>query len=275
MSNTATVITNEGWTFTNVEQAELPMMPDNNDNWGIPDNATTTDGWNAPPPAPSPPLSAVGQPSANDHASLHWTACYDDYCNTHRQMKDDNYYPQRGNDHRRRNHWLCSCPHAHPFELAEVIRNRHLNPHKACEDWKKGKRVCSDCRFLVNMEDHHQRCQTMAQQTPVADTMPAPEEQELPGPIEENQEPHTAAAASTTPQDEQLALLGEIVTKIHQTTTRDAHRNHVVHRTLAQRMNKFHDTDQQQLQQMTNTLEAIITKQQQRNEQLQVQQQAS
>jgi len=89
MSNTATVDTNEGWTFTNVEQAELRTMTDNNDNWGIPDNATTTDGCNTPPPAPSPPLSAVGQPSANDHASLHWTACYDDYCNAHRQMKDD------------------------------------------------------------------------------------------------------------------------------------------------------------------------------------------
>jgi len=123
MSNTATVDTNKGWTFTNVEQAELPTMTDNNNNWGIPDNATTTDGWNAPPPAPSPPVSAVGQPSANDHASLHWTACYDDYCNTHRQMKDDNYYPQRGNDRRRRNYRPCSCPHVHPFELAEVIRN--------------------------------------------------------------------------------------------------------------------------------------------------------
>jgi len=43
MSNTTTVNTNEGWTFTNIEQAELPTMTDNNDNWGIPDNATTTD----------------------------------------------------------------------------------------------------------------------------------------------------------------------------------------------------------------------------------------
>ena len=165
MSTTATVDTNEGWTFTNVEQGdpELPMMTDNNDNWGLPTNATTTDGWNAPLPAPSPPLSAVGQPSANDHASLHWTAYYDDYCNAHRQMKDDNYYPQRGNDRRRRNHQPCSCPHAHPFELAEVIRTRHLNPRKACADWQKGKRVCPDCQFLVNMEDHHQRCQTTAQ----------------------------------------------------------------------------------------------------------------
>ena len=40
-------------------------------------------------------------------------------------------------------------------------------------------------------------------------------------------------------------------------------------------MNEFHDADQQQLQQMTNTLGAIITKQQRMNEQLQARQQAS
>ena len=48
---------------------------------------------------------------------------------------------------------------------------------------------------------------------------------------------------------------------IHQTTTRDARRNHIVHRMLTQRMNEFHDADQQQLQQMANTLGAIITEQ--------------
>jgi len=62
---------------------------------------------------------------------------------------------------------------------------------------------------------------------------------------------------------------------IHQTTTWDARRNHVVHRTLAQQMNEFHYADQQQLEQMTNTLGAIITEQQRMNEQLQAQQQAS
>jgi len=62
---------------------------------------------------------------------------------------------------------------------------------------------------------------------------------------------------------------------IHQTNTRDTHRNYVIHRTLAQQMNEFHYTDQQQLQQITNTLGAIITEQQRMNEQLQAQQQAS
>ena len=82
-------------------------------------------------------------------------------------------------------------------------------------------------------------------------------------------------AATVALQDEQLAFLGEIVTMIHQTTTRDTRRNHVVHQTLAQRMNEFHDADEQQLQLMANTMGAIITEQQRMNEQLQARQQTS
>jgi len=62
---------------------------------------------------------------------------------------------------------------------------------------------------------------------------------------------------------------------IHQTTTQDMRRNHVVHRMLAQQMNEFHNVDQQQLQHITNTLGAFIIEQQRMNEQLQAQQQAS
>jgi len=115
------------------------------------------------------------------------------------------------------------------------------------------------------MENHHLRCSAAAPRETLADITPPQEDQE-------NINPPAATAAL---QDEQLTLLREIVTMIHQTTTRDARRNHVVHRTLAQRMNEFHDADQQQLQQMTNTLGAIITEQQRMNEQLQARQQAS
>jgi len=221
-----------------------------------------TDRWATPPSAPSPQLSAAGQPRTNDHASLHWTACYDDYCNTHRQSKDNNYYPRRSRRHRATN---CDCPLPHPNELLEGTRERRLNPVKTCADWYRGKQICPEYRFLVNMENHHLRYSAAAPRETLADITPPQEYQE-------NINPEATTAAL---QDEQLALLGEIVTMIHQTTTRDTHRNHVVHRTHAQRMNEFHYADQQQLQQMTNTLGAIITEQQRMNEQLQARHQAS
>jgi len=115
------------------------------------------------------------------------------------------------------------------------------------------------------MENHHLRCSAAAPRETLANITPPQEDQE-------NINPSAATAAL---QDKQLALLGEIVTMIHQTTTWDARRNHVVHLTLAQWMNDFHYADQQQLQQMTNTLGAIITKQLRTNEQLQARQQAS
>jgi len=115
------------------------------------------------------------------------------------------------------------------------------------------------------MENHHLHCSAAAPRETLADITPPQQDQE-------NINPPVATVAL---QDEQLALLGEIVTMIHQTTTRDTCRNHVIHRTLAQQMNEFHYADQQQLQQMTNTLGAIITKQQRMNEQLQARQQAS
>jgi len=87
-------------------------------------------------------------------------------------MKDNNYYPRRGNDRRRCSHQECDCPNAHPYELAEVIHVRHLNPRKACADWQKGKRACPNCRFLVNLNDHHLCCQSTAQRAPLADITP-------------------------------------------------------------------------------------------------------
>jgi len=114
MSTTATVDTNEGWTFTgNNSRSKIPVTTEQLNDWGIAAQATTTDRWDAPPAAPSPPLSAVGQLWTNDHASLHWTTCYNDYCGVHHQMKDNNYYPQRSNG-RRRNRQMCDCPMPHP-----------------------------------------------------------------------------------------------------------------------------------------------------------------
>jgi len=115
------------------------------------------------------------------------------------------------------------------------------------------------------MGNHHFRCSATAPRETLVDITPP----------QKDQENINSTAATAALQDEQLALLGEIITMINQTTTRDARHNHVVHWTLAQRMNEFQDADQQQLQQMSSTLGAIITKQQRMNKQLQARQQAS
>jgi len=107
------------------------------------------------------------------------------------------------------------------------------------------------------MDNHHLRCSAAPPREPLADLTPPQENQEeIPANLNE------AATMAATIQEEQLTLLGEIVTMIHQTTTQDVRCNHVVHRTLTQHMNEFHDADQQQLQRMANTLETIITEQQ-------------
>jgi len=161
----------------------------------------------------------------------------------------------------------------HPQELREVTWERRLDPIKVCADWHRGKRVCPECRFLVNMENHHLRCSAAAPCGPLADITPLQEDQKA-TPTEPAADPAAATTRTAALQDEQLTLRGDIITMIHQTTTRDAHRNHVVQRTLAQRMNEFHEADQQQLQRMTNTLEIIIAEQQGMNEQVQARQQA-
>ena len=158
MSTTTTVDTNEGWTFAdNNSPSKIPVTTEQSNDWGIAVQATSTDGSDAPPTAPSPPLSAIGQLRTNNHASLHWTSCYDKYYGVHRQMKENNYYPQRSSGRCRRNHQMCDCPMPHPDELLHVTRKQHLNPVKASVDWHRGKWVCPECWFLVNMENHHLR----------------------------------------------------------------------------------------------------------------------
>jgi len=188
MSTTATVDTNEGWTFAgrnrtpefptttepDNESTELPTCNETPNDWGI--AATMTDGWGIPPATPSPLRSAVGQPRTDDHAPLHWTACYDDYCNTHCQSKDNNYYPRPCHRHRRATN--CDCPLPHPNKLLEVTRERRLDPVKACADWHRGIRVCPECQFLVNIENYHLRCSAAAPRAPLADVTPPQEDQE-------------------------------------------------------------------------------------------------
>ena len=215
----ATIDTTEGWTFT----SKFPPTTAPDDNCGIP--TTTTNNQDALPTAPTPP------PNTDNHASLHWTACYDDYCGIHRQIKDNNYYPHGS---RCRRPQICDCPLSHPEELLQITHEQCLNPRKVCAAWYKRKRICPDCRFLVQMENHHLRCSV----APLADIAP-PQQEAIP--IEYAPEPLAMQ------QDEQIALLTEVVTLIHQTTTKDTLRHHVAQRTLEQRMDKIHDADQQLL----------------------------
>jgi len=142
-SMAATIDTTEGWTFT----CEFPTTTAPDNNWGI--SASTTNDWDTLPTAPTPP------PDTDDHASLHWTACDDDYCGIHWQMKDNNYYPCGSH---RRHPQRCNCSLSHPEELLQITYEQRHNPQKTCTAWHKGKRVCPDCRFLVQMENHHLRC---------------------------------------------------------------------------------------------------------------------
>jgi len=216
-STAATIDTTKGWTFT----SEFPTMtaPDDN-NWGIP--TTTTNNWDALPTAPTP------RPDTDDHASLHWTACYDNFYSVHLQTKDNNYYPCISRHHCPQ---IYDCPLSYPEELLQITREQCLNPRKACAAWHKGKRVCTDCRFLVQMENHHLHYSAV----PLADI--APPQQEA-APIEHAPEP------SAMQQDEQIALLTEVVTLIHQTTTQHALRYHMAQRTLEEQMDEIHDADQ-------------------------------
>jgi len=240
MSTTATVDTNEGWTFPddNNPASELPTTTEPDNNWGI------------PPTAPSLPMSAVGQPRIDDHAPLYWTTCYNDYCGTHRQSKDNNYYPHQS--HRQRRTLTCDCPLPHPDELLQVTRERRLNPVKACVDWYRGNRVCPECRFLVNMENHQLHCSAIAPRVPLADITPPQE-----APVEEN--PDAEAAA---PPDNQIRLLAEIITTVQNTVIQEARHNYGIQRLLAQTMRDQHNANQRQLQRMAWTLGAIITEQQ-------------
>ena len=119
-------------------------------------------------------------------------------------------------------------------------------------DWYRGKRVCPECRFLVNMENHQLHCSAIAPRVPLADITPPQE-----APVEEN--PDAEAAA---PPDNQIRLLAEIITTVQNTVIQEARHNYGIQRLLAQTMRDQHNANQRQLQRMAWTLGAIITEQQ-------------
>jgi hypothetical protein len=164
----------------------------------------TTSGWDDTPATPPLPPTVFKEP---DHASLHWSHCYDDYCGTHRHAKDNhNYHPRHAEGSRRRGprrQQACECGAPHPAALANAIRIKHLNPRKACADWKKGKRVCRACGFLVRLEGHEGRCGAGATVIHPPPAEVKTEEEEASNMVaEQNEIPAATAAAAAAPENE-------------------------------------------------------------------------
>jgi hypothetical protein len=100
------------------------------------------------------------------HNDMHWSFCWDPYCTTHIDAKqNNNYFPGAGTASQNQQHrnQQCDCGMKHDLELDAIIRAKHLNVRKACRAWGKGKRVCYDCGFLVNLDGHEGRCSTANQ----------------------------------------------------------------------------------------------------------------
>jgi hypothetical protein len=114
-------------------------------------------GWNCPT-TPLPPTLY------NAHDDIYWSFCYDAYYTTHLDTKQDNYYfPGAGSANQVKQHLNPSCNSRmkHDPEFDAVIKAKYLNIRKACRAWGRGKRVCYNCRFVVNIDRHGELCSTV------------------------------------------------------------------------------------------------------------------
>ena len=148
---TSPPIRNENQTTIEDSWRRVPTPSGNTDE----NEATMVDGWNRP----ATPLPATTYTEPN-HARLHWSHCTDDGCLTHYDSKiNNNYWPQpqrhRTNNRQKKQ---CDCTRPHTQALDRAIREKHLNPRQACNTWKKGKRRCNSCGYIVNLVGHKARC---------------------------------------------------------------------------------------------------------------------
>jgi hypothetical protein len=114
-------------------------------------NGQPSEGWTRP----ITPLPAT---TYTPHDMEHWSFCTDDYCQVHMQAKENNNYWPKANTRRRRRNTSCDCGQPHHPDLDAAIANKHLNSKAACKAWQKGKRVCPNCEYIVNMDGHQYRC---------------------------------------------------------------------------------------------------------------------
>jgi hypothetical protein len=256
-------------------------------------NNETTDGWTrlptptndatsswdsipAPPPLPSTIYEepTMTHSATSTHASLYWSYCYDDYCETHQHAKDNhNYHPHCAEGSRRRGprrQQACECNAPHPYELANAIRIKHLNPRKACADWNKGKRVCKACGYLVRLEGHEERCGANA--SPPAEVKTEEEENEAPPAAHENENPEDLAIGhDKAPNIENLIRTTAIAQQLATISLVAAQRVIVDHQTqLAPRLER-QDADHEQLGQMIHEVRQIAAEQRRVTNQLHAQ----
>jgi hypothetical protein len=159
-------------------------------------NENATDGWNRP--ATPLPATTYAEP---DHTRLHWSFCTNDGCPTHYSSKiDNNYWPKptrARNTNNRRQKKPCQCTEPHDPSLDQAIREKHLDPRRACNGWKNGKRRCDACGYIVNLTGHEARCGNPAAPVQVEDT-PAGQE-ESPQPLADITEEETPTTNENTP----------------------------------------------------------------------------
>jgi hypothetical protein len=133
-------------------------------------------GWNRP----AIPLPAT---TYDPHDDMHWSFCRDPYCTMHLDAKqNNNYFPGAGPANQQ-----CDCGTEHDPELDAVIKAKQLNVRRACRAWRRGKRVCYDCGFLVNKEGHGERCSAANN---IRSALPEIKGNEVPAPAGEDRHPH-------------------------------------------------------------------------------------
>ena len=229
--------------------------------WAASTPQPTTSGWDTPQIDEPLPAQAYEVP----HAAMSWTTCTNDYCNTHRSEKEGAYYPQpRRRRQQRTVQRGCGCTTQHDPALVDAIITRQLNPKKACTDWKKGKRLCEDCNFLVCLEGHQERCGANA-------NLAGEEQRQQCQPSQEQEEATALEEAVPALVDVRNAttLMEQTVNAQQATAVSLAAANQIINENrdrLAATLDR-QDADHTRLQQMIRQCQDITEQQQRLNEQ--------
>lgn len=108
--------------------------------------------------------------SSTNH-NHHWTECKSPYCAMHAELKSERLPTPQEILMRPRNQF-CDCTEPHEPELQRFLDSHPgWSVRKACNGWKKGKRICYQCDCLINPVNHEQRCGARIPAATPADSM--------------------------------------------------------------------------------------------------------